>query len=140
MAVETSGAVARTGPLARPVVLYQDRCRFCRGAARLVGRLDDEVLALLPYDDPAAAEFVVFLERGRIEDSWQLIEPDGRRLTHGHALVRLLEVLPATRWLGRVLRVGRLTWLATAVDWLISKSRPYASRLVPDRPGPRRWP
>lgn len=141
MAVETSGAVARSGPLERPVVLYQDRCRFCRGAARLVARLDTKkALALLPYDDPSAAEFVVFLERGRIEDSWQLVEPDGRRLTHGDALVRLLEILPATRWLGRVLRVGRLTWLATVVDWVISKSRPYASHLVPDRPGPRRWP
>jgi predicted DCC family thiol-disulfide oxidoreductase YuxK len=133
--------VARSGPLERPVVLYQDRCRFCRGAARLVSRLDrTEGLALLPYDDPEAAEFVVFLERGRIEESWQLIEVDGRRLTHGDALVRLLELLPATRWLGRALRAGRLTWLATALDRVISKARPFASRFVPDRPGPRRWP
>lgn len=141
MPVEISGAVARSGPLERPVVLYQDRCRFCRGAARLVDRLDrDGNVALLPYDDPAAAGFVVFLERGRIEESWQLIEPDGRRLTHGDALMRLLELIRPTRRLGRALRAARLTRLATAVDRLISRSRPYAARVVPDRPGPRRWP
>jgi predicted DCC family thiol-disulfide oxidoreductase YuxK len=139
--VETSGAVARSGPLARPVVLYQDRCRFCRAAARLVARLDKrQRLALLPYDDPDAAQFVVFLERGRIEESWQLIEPDGRRLTHGDALVRLLQVLLPTRRLGRVLHAPWLVRLATIVDRLISKARPFLSRFVPDRPGPRRWP
>lgn len=141
MAVETSGAVVRSGPLQRPVVLYQDRCPFCRVAARLLVRLDRrERLALLPYDDPEAAEFVVFLERGRIEKSWQLIEPDGTRLTHGDAVVRLLETVDATRWLGVLLRASRLTWLATALDRLISRARPYASRIVPNKPGPRRWP
>jgi predicted DCC family thiol-disulfide oxidoreductase YuxK len=141
VAVETSGAVARAGPLERPVVLYQDRCRFCRGAARLVERLDrHRRLALLPYDDPDAAQFVVFLERGRIEESWQLIKRDGTRLTHGDALIELLESLSVTRWLGRALRWARLTWLATAADWVISKARPFTSRFVPDRPGPRRWP
>jgi predicted DCC family thiol-disulfide oxidoreductase YuxK len=141
VAVETSGAVARSGPLERPVVLYQDRCRFCRGAARLVERLDKKGrLALLPFDDPSAAEFVVFLQRGRIEESWQLIEPDGRRFTHGHALVRLLEILAPTRWLGGALRAGRLTWLATRIDKVILRTRPFAARFVPDRPGPRRWP
>jgi predicted DCC family thiol-disulfide oxidoreductase YuxK len=141
MAVEISGAVARSGPLARPVVLYQDRCRFCRGAARLVARLDSRAaVALLPYDDPEAAEFVVFLERGRIEESWQLIEPDGTRLTHGDAFVRLLEVLGRTRWLGRAMRAARLTRLAGVIDRVISKARPFAGRFVPDGPGPRRWP
>jgi hypothetical protein len=95
---------------------------------------------LLPFDDPEAAEFVVFLERGRIEDSWQLIECDGTRLTHGDAFIRLLEILDATRWMARLLRVTRLTWLAGAIDKLISKSRPYLARAIPDRPGPRRWP
>jgi predicted DCC family thiol-disulfide oxidoreductase YuxK len=141
VAVETSGAVARSGPLERPLVLYQDRCRFCKGAARLVARLDKhERLALLPFDDPDAAAFVVFLERGRIEESWQLIECDGTRLTHGDAFVRLLELINATRWVARLLRATRLTWLAGAIDKAISKSRPYLARAIPDRPGPRRWP
>lgn len=141
MGIETSGAVARSGPLERPLVLYQDRCRFCRGAARLVARLDRrERLALLPFDDPEAAQFVVFLERGRIEESWQLIECDGRRLTHGDAFVKLLETLDLTRRVAGFLRVTRLTRLAGLIDRLISRSRPHLARLVPDGPGPRRWP
>jgi predicted DCC family thiol-disulfide oxidoreductase YuxK len=141
MAVETSGAVARSGPLERPLILYQDRCPVCRASARLLERLDKRGrLALLPFDDPAAAEFVVFLERGRIEESWQLIECDGRRLTHGDAFLRLLEIVDRTRWIARALKALRLERLAGAVDWAISRSRPYLARVVRNGPAPRRWP
>ncbi|HEV3473534.1 MAG TPA: DCC1-like thiol-disulfide oxidoreductase family protein [Actinomycetota bacterium] len=45
--------------LSRPLVLYKGTCPFCRASARLVARLDrEERLALLPFDDADAAEFL----------------------------------------------------------------------------------
>ncbi len=96
-------------------------------------------LAILPFDDPEAARFVVFLTEEQVEYSWQLIEREGTRLTKGEAAVRLMELLKPLRWLGKLCRVRPLTLLVGAVDHLISISRPTLSRLVPKGPGPRRW-
>lgn len=100
----------------------------------------DENLAILPFDDPNAAPFVVFLTEEQVRFSWQLIECDGTRLTKGPAAVRLMELLKPTRWLGKLCRPRLLTRLVGAVDHLISISRPQLSRVVPKVPGPRRWP
>lgn len=101
---------------------------------------DDEALALLPFDDPNAAPFVVFLTEEQLKASWQLIECDGTRLTKGPAAVRLMELLRWTRWLGRLCRLRPLTRLVGWIDHAISVNRPRLSRLVPRGPGPRRWP
>lgn len=100
----------------------------------------DENLAILPFDDPNAAPFVVFLTEEQVKFSWQLIECDGKRLTKGPAAVRLMELLRPTRWLGRLFRPRLLTLLVGAVDHLISVSRPQLSKIVPKAAGPRRWP
>jgi hypothetical protein len=94
----------------------------------------------LPYDDPEAARWVVFLTEEQVKGSWRLIEPDGRRLTKGEAGVTLLEHIDGTRWLGRALRVLRLAYLVGAVDWAISQSRPFLSKLVKNAPAFRRLP
>jgi hypothetical protein len=100
----------------------------------------DEKLAILPFDDPNAAQFVVFLTEEQVKYSWQIIECDGKRLTRGEAAVRLMELLKPTRWLGKVCRARLLTGLVGAVDHVISVNRPKLSRLVPKGAGPRRWP
>jgi len=100
----------------------------------------EERLAILPFDDPNAAPFVVFLTEDQVRYSWQLIECDGTRLTKGEAAVRLMEHLKPLRWLGKLCRPRPLTWLVGAIDHLISVSRPKLSHLVPKGPGPRRWP
>ena len=136
-----SGAVSRRGPLDRPLLLYEDRCPFCRAAARLVARLDKgQRLSILPFDAPESAEHLVFLTEEQVRSSWQLIESDGRRLIKGHALVRLLSLLPSFAWLGKLLSVLRLQRLAALIDRAISKARPFLSRFVGDSPGPRRPP
>ncbi|HEX2196198.1 MAG TPA: hypothetical protein VHJ76_04655, partial [Actinomycetota bacterium] len=109
--------------------------------ARVVTRLDtEENLAILPFDAPEAAQFVVFLTEDQLEHSWQLIECDGKRLTEGPAAVRLMELLRPVRWLGKLCRSRPLTRLVGAVDHLIKVSRPKLSHVVPQGPGPRRWP
>src|SRR4051812_27762119 len=43
--------------VSRPVVLYDEDCRFCRFVATILARLDhDNVMALLPFCDPRAVE------------------------------------------------------------------------------------
>ncbi|MDQ3914539.1 MAG: hypothetical protein M3323_04290 [Actinomycetota bacterium] len=100
----------------------------------------DGSLAILPFDDPEAARFVVFLTEEQVRFSWQLIECDGTRLTRGEAAVRLMELLKPTRWIGRLCRPRPLTSLVGVIDHLVSVARPRLSHLVPKGPGPRRWP
>ena len=100
----------------------------------------EDRLAILPFDDPEAARFVVFLTEDQVRYSWQLIEPDGTRLTKGPAAVRLMQHLKPTRWIGKVCRAQPLTWLVGKIDHLICISRPTLSHIVPRGPGPRRWP
>lgn len=97
-------------------------------------------LAILPFDDPEAARFVVFLTEDQVKYSWQLIECGGTRLTKGPAAVRLMQLLKPTRWLGNLCRSRPLTRLVGVIDHLISVNRPRLSKLVPKGPGPRRWP
>ena len=100
----------------------------------------DGALAILPFDDPEAARFVVFLTEEQVKYSWQLIECGGTRLVKVPAAVRLLQLLKPTRWLGKLCRARPLTRLVGVIDHLICVNRPRLSRLVPKGPGPRRWP
>ena len=100
----------------------------------------DGNLAILPFADPEAARFVVFLTEEQLKFSWQLIECGGTRLTKGPAAVHLMELLKPTRLLGRLCRPRAMTLLVGLIDHWISRARPQLSSLVPDKPGPRRWP
>jgi hypothetical protein len=94
----------------------------------------------LSRDDEAAAPYAARIPKAEISESWQLIEPSGVRLMHGPAAIRLLEYIPATRWLAWILRSLRLTLLATAVNRLLCWIRKPLGRFYPDPRLPRRWP
>jgi predicted DCC family thiol-disulfide oxidoreductase YuxK len=128
-------------PPRRPLVLFDGGCPFCRAAARLVARLDrTERLALLSRDDEAAAPYTARVPERQVAESWQLIEPTGVRLMHGPAGIRVLEYIPSTRWLARLLRTFHLTPFATAVNRLLSRARKPLGRFFPNPQVPRRWP
>jgi hypothetical protein len=97
-------------------------------------------LALLSRDDEAAAPYVARIPENEIQESWQLIEPTGVRLMHGPAGIRLLEYIPATRWLAWTLRTLRLTPLVTALNRLLGRIRKPLGRFFPNPQLPRRWP
>jgi hypothetical protein len=99
-----------------------------------------ERLALLSRDDEAAAPYAARIPEQDVQDSWQLIEPTGVRLMHGPAGIRLLEYIPATRWLAWILRTLRLTPFVTAVNRLLSRIRKPLGRFFPNPRVPRRWP
>lgn len=95
---------------------------------------------MLDRDDEAATPYVARIPEEDFKESWQLIEPSAVRLMHGPAGIRLLEHLPATRWLGRALRGFGLTGLVTAVNRVLGRIRKPLGRFFPDSRIPRRWP
>jgi hypothetical protein len=99
-----------------------------------------ERLALLSRDDEAAAPYAARIPEQQVRESWQLIEPSGVRMMHGPAAIRVLEYLPATRWLGRLFKGLRLTPLATAGNRVLSRVRKPLGRFFPDPALLRRWP
>ena len=99
-----------------------------------------ERLALLSRDDEAAAPYAARIPANEVSESWQLIEPTGVRLMHGPGGIRLLEYLPATRWLAWALRRLRLAPFVTVLNRLLSLVRKPLGRFFPDPRLPRRWP
>lgn len=126
--------------LRRPVLLYDGGCRFCRFAARLVARLDRRgELAFLPLDDPEAAPLLAgVVEEVRLE-TWRLASPDGSLASRGGGAVDLLLALRVTRPAGRLLARVPARRLDRAYE-AIARRRRTLGRLVPDGPGPRRFP
>ena len=117
--------------LARPVLLYDSDCRFCRFVARALVRLDrDECVAFLPLTDPAARALLPELTVEQRMASIHLVEPDAGHSSRGAALTKLIRHLglPApARLLGRVYTP-------------VARARSVLGRLVPDGPAPRRYP
>jgi hypothetical protein len=95
---------------------------------------------MLDRDDEAAALYVARIPEQEVKESWQLIEPSGVRLMHGPAGIRLLEYLPATRWLGRGFRELGLAGFLTAVNQGLDRVRKPLGRFFPDPRIPRRLP
>lgn len=69
-----------------------------------------------------------------------MIEPNGTRMMHGPAALRLLGYIKWTRWLARSLRTLRLTPFVTATNRLLGHVRKPLGRFFPNPEVPRRWP
>jgi predicted DCC family thiol-disulfide oxidoreductase YuxK len=122
------------------VLLYDRACRFCRFAARVVARLDRRrELAFLPLADPEAAPLLAGVTEDERFESWRLASPDGSLAGRGSGAVDLLLVLRLTRPAGRLLARIPARRLDQAYE-AIAHRRRTLGRLVPDRPGPRRFP
>jgi predicted DCC family thiol-disulfide oxidoreductase YuxK len=81
--------------LDRPLLFYDGDCRFCRAMARLIASLDrKQTIAMLPFDDPAAAALLAGVSQDKRDASMQLVQPDGWVLSGGEALLELTRVLP----------------------------------------------
>jgi hypothetical protein len=59
---------------------------------------------------------------------------------HGPAALRVLELLPATRWLALISRRLRLVPLLTVGNRFLSRIRKPLGRFFPNPQLPRRWP
>jgi predicted DCC family thiol-disulfide oxidoreductase YuxK len=124
----------------RPLLLYDADCRFCRWAARVIAQLDrDEELAFLPLRVPEANSFLEPLPPEERYASWWLISPAGTRVGHGQGARDLLLATRLTRPLGRALSLVPDVVLDACYRFVASR-RALLGRLVPDRPGPNRFP
>jgi predicted DCC family thiol-disulfide oxidoreductase YuxK len=115
---------------ARPVLLYDSDCRFCRFVARVFARLDrGERVAFLPLGDPEAGALLPGLTEEQRLASIHLVEP-GTACSRGAALARLI----------RVLGLPLPARLLGAFYAPVARARSVLGRLVPDGPAPRRYP
>lgn len=95
----------------RPVLLYDGECRFCRFTARIAARFDRGRYAYLPFDDPDAEPLLARLAAERRYESAHLVRPDGT------------------------------VWSPSSAPYrLVARNRSTLGRLLPNRPGPRRYP
>lgn len=126
--------LADVPPPGRPLLMFDGGCPFCRAAARLVARLErNQRLALLSRDDEATTSYVARIPAHEIQVSWHLVEPTGVRMMHGPAGIRVLEYIPATRWLAWIMRTFRLTPLVTALNQVLGRTRKPLDRFSPIR-------
>ena len=97
--------------MTRPVVLFDGNGRFCRFAARVAARLDRGRYAWLSFDDPDAQPLLARV-------------PEERRFGSAH-----------------VARADGTVWSPSNAPYrLVARNRHRLGRLVPDGPGPRRYP
>jgi hypothetical protein len=105
--------------VARPVLLYDSGCRFCRFTARVAVTLDRRGrLAVLPLTDAAATPLLAALPEDERLASWRLVRRDGALLGYGGMRGRVPDGLYR----------------------LVARHRGLLGRLVPDGPAPRRFP
>ena len=120
------------GP-ARPVLLYDGDCRFCRFAARAIARLDrGGRFALLPFDDPAAAMWLDRVPPAEQRQSIHVVLSDGTVESSDAALAVVLERLtPLPRGASRAL---------ASLYGPVAARRDRLGPRVPDGEAPRRLP
>jgi predicted DCC family thiol-disulfide oxidoreductase YuxK len=96
-------------------------------------------LAFLPLRDPEAASLLDGLGEEERFATWRLAQLDGSLVGYGAGGVQLFEAMRVTRPVGRVLAYVPAAILERIYD-VVARSRGTLGRLVPDRPGPRRFP
>jgi len=89
--------------------------------------------------DPAASTYLDRLPEEERYATWHLVLRDGSLVGHGTGGVELLETMSLTRRAGGLLAHVPGGILDRAYE-VVASQRGRLGRLVPDRPGPRRYP
>jgi predicted DCC family thiol-disulfide oxidoreductase YuxK len=98
-------------------------------------RLDRErSLAVFPFDDAEAKPLLEPIPVDERTSSWQLLLPDGRRVSRGGGAVDLLHELRRAPRFAALLQKVPLDRLYP----LVARHRRRLGRLVPNGPAPRR--
>lgn len=95
---------------------------------------------MLPFDALEAKPYTDRLSEDEMDASWQWIESDGTRRMKTPAAIRLIETLPALRWMGPGIHTLRLYWLVGLVNGFFNLIRVKAGKVVPDVQRTVRWP
>lgn len=99
----------------------------------------DEELAFLPLRDLRALPLLEGLDEDERYATWRLALRDRSLVGYGDGLTQLLETMRLTRFAARLL--SRIpASLLDAVYSTVVRHRETLGKLVPDRPGPWRFP
>lgn len=109
---------------ARPVLVYDGECGFCR---RLVEQAGDRLPAdvdYLPLQTAPLTTYGVSLAEARHSVVWVSVEG---RLGHGSEAAARLLVASGGAWslLGRLLLAPPFSFVAAAVYWIVARSRSH---------------
>ncbi len=100
--------------LARPVLLYDGSCAFCRAWVRRIGRWDrGRRIELLPASERSLLPDLPLLSDEAVNAAMHLVLPEGRVASGGRAIPELLRYLPGGA-------VVRLLFFIPGVRWLVS--------------------
>ena len=124
--------------MTRPILFYDDGCRFCRASAQAIYRLDRRSkLALLRFSDPRFETCVAHLPEDQRLIQSHVAFPDGSVLSGGDAMLHALGVIPVIGVVFRLaLKLGATRVVAGAVYRFVAKHRWRVARFTPDVPGP----
>jgi predicted DCC family thiol-disulfide oxidoreductase YuxK len=102
-------------PPAKPVLVFDGECAFCRRWVARWQRATGERVEYIPYQDARVADRFPDLPRERFERAVQWIEPDGAVYEAAEAVFRCLAILPASRWMLALYR--HLPGFAPVSEW-----------------------
>jgi predicted DCC family thiol-disulfide oxidoreductase YuxK len=126
----------------RPVLFYDQDCRFCRASAQAVAFLDrDRRFAMLPFSDPLADDLLTPVAPDDRPNSIHVAQPDGWVVSGGEALAELTRAVPGGDCLADA--AWKNEPLHRLFDWgyrLVADRRGTLSRFVPDYEPPLRPP
>jgi predicted DCC family thiol-disulfide oxidoreductase YuxK len=116
---------------AKPIVLYDGECAFCRACIAWARRRDSRgQFAFLPYQE--ADETLIDAElRRRCERAVHVLLPSGEAVAAGRAVLFVLERLPKWRWV-RLLRYPPFLWAVELGYRTAAFLRPTLSRFIHD--------
>jgi predicted DCC family thiol-disulfide oxidoreductase YuxK len=84
-------------PPAKPLMVYDGDCGFCRRSIRRWRRLTGGTVDYVPYQE--IAERFPSIPRRAFQHAVQLVEPDGRVSGGAEAVLRALALAGRSRWL-----------------------------------------
>lgn len=88
------------------IVVYDGRCRFCRGQMSILRALDVfDTLRYLSLHDPRVPELLPGMTRDELLQAMVVLDPQGRRHIGASAVRYLTRSLPALWWLAPLLHI-----------------------------------
>lgn len=108
---------------ARPVLIYDGRCRFCVAQARRLERWLGGRVRIESFRDPGVLEKYPGLSAERCEEALQMVSPDGRIASGAEAVSRALRLSPFLAPAGWLYEIAILRRLLDAGYAFVARNR-----------------
>lgn len=118
---------------ARLIVCYDGECGVCLAAIERLRNLDgDERLQFVPAQRVATElpGLAARIAPGALSSALHVVEPDGRWISGGEAVLRIAETVPRLRPIARLGRLPLVNPLVEPLYRLVARHRHRLSRLL----------